>query len=84
MSDTPLAVRFAQEVMQKYSYEPGDLPNRYRPEELVFCLAVMKSTLRALEPHLDGTDTRLLKILDERTTAVLMPTALDPRRRSDG
>ena len=44
MSNTPFAVRFAQELMQKYSYELGDITNKYPPELHVFCVAVMKST----------------------------------------
>ena len=30
MIDTPFAVRFAQELMQKYSYELGDITNKTR------------------------------------------------------
>lgn len=80
MSDTPFAVRFEQEVMQKYSYELGDITNRYPPELHVFCVAVMKSTAAALEAQFDETDRQLLEILLKHTTVVLLPTELDPRR----
>lgn len=81
MSDTPFAVRFAQEVMQKYSYELGDITNKYPPELHVFCVAVMKSTAAALEAQFDETDRKLLEALTKRTTAVLLPTRFDPRRK---
>ena len=81
MSDTPFAVQFAQEVLQKFSYELGDIMNKYPPLLHVFCVAVMKSTAAALEAQLDETDRKLLEILIKRTTAVLLPTSLDPRRK---
>lgn len=81
MSDTPFAVRFAQEVMQKYSYELGDITNRYPPELHVFCVAVMKSTAAALEAQFNDTDRELLQTLTRQTTAVLLPTFMDPRRK---
>lgn len=80
MSDTTFAMRFAQELMQKYSYELGDITNKYPPELHVFCVAVMKSTAAALEAQFDETDRQLLEILLKQTTAVLLPTKLDPRR----
>ena len=80
MSDTPFAVRFAQEVMQKYSYELGDITNKYPPELHVFCVAVMKSTAAALEAQFNETDRQLLEILLMQTTTVLLPTELDLRR----
>ncbi len=80
MSNTPFAVRFAQEVMQKYSYELGDITNKYPPELHVFCVTVMKSTAAALEAQFNETDRQLLEILMKQTTAVLLPTRFDPRR----
>ena len=81
MNNTPFAVHFAQEVMQKFSFELGDIMNKYPPQLHVFCVAVMKSTAAALEAQFDETDRKLLEILIERTTAVLLPTSLDQRRK---
>ena len=70
MSDTPFAVRFAQDVMQKFSYELGDIMNKYPPLLHVFCVAVMKSTAAALEAQFDETDRKLLESLLEHTETV--------------
>ena len=80
MSNTPFAERFAQEVMQKYSYELGDITNKYPPELHVLCVAVMKLTAAALEAQFNETDRQLLEILLKQTMTVLLPTELDPRR----
>ena len=41
----------------------------------------MKTTAAALEAQFDETDRQLLEILMKQTTAVLLPTKLDPRRK---
>ena len=78
-----IAQRFAHDIMQKFSYELGDLVNGYPAEVHVFCVAAMKTTAAALETQLDGLDRKLLEVLTEHTTAVLLPTELDPRRKRE-
>ena len=76
-----IAQRFAQDIMQKFSYELGDITNKCPPELHVFCVASMKSTAAALAAQFDETDRQLLEVLTEHTTAVLLPTELDPRKK---
>lgn len=74
----------ANEIMQRFSYELGDLLGKYPPELHVFCMAVMKTTAAAYETKLlDETDRKLLEVLIEHTTAVLLPESMDPRKERE-
>ena len=78
-----IAKRFAQDFMQEFSYKLGDLVNSYPEQARVFCVAVMKCIAAALEAQFGSLDRELLEVLTENTTALLLPSELDPRKNRE-
>ena len=74
-----MAQEVVTQLMQRASFEIGDLINEWPNELRVFWLASAQTIINSLLPTLDERDRKLFDSIIGRTTVVMVPSAFDPR-----
>lgn len=75
---------FAQAAIQKASYQISDLYNKWPNELRVFFLISAQSFVRSVTPMLSEDDQELVRHILDHTETIVLPGALDPRKRGEG
>ena len=69
------------EVMQKASYELGDMLNAQDPLGRLFYLAEMKLTFSGVYELLDEREKRLIDFIVAHSEMTVLPIEFDPRKK---
>ena len=71
------------EVMQKASYELGDMLNAQDPLSRLFYLAEMKLTFSGVYELLDEREKRVIDFIVAHSEMTFLPVEFDPRKEED-
>lgn len=73
--------RMTENILQDAGYKVSDLLQSYPQEVHVFVLVAMQGAVNAVLPMLDDMDRQLFERLMARTSVVVAPSEMDPRRK---
>lgn len=76
-----IAQKMAQSILQDAGYKISDLLQGYPQAAHVFVLVAMQGAVNSVLPMLDDLDRQLFEQLAARTTVVVAPSEMDPRRK---
>lgn len=68
-------------VMQRASYEVGDMLNKLDSVDRSIYLAQMQCTINALRTAMDEKELWIMDFIVEHTQLTILPTAFDPRKK---
>lgn len=75
---------YVSAILQKISYELGDLFEKYEGEEAVFFLATCQTFVNSVLPIMNDRDKKVFQFIIEHSETAVMPRAFDPRRKGGG